>query len=104
VRAASEWVRAAEKGSGTRVVAGNQAVMGASTMESARGRLGKRRLADRWGTRTSEGERANGRLVVTGRSHRVASERGRVRGGSAPTGRPHRAARWIERERVCGRR
>jgi hypothetical protein len=37
-------------------------------------------VADRRGPQTSEGEQANGRLALTGRSHRATSESGRVRG------------------------
>lgn len=54
--------------------------MGASTTESASGTLGKGAVADRRGPQTSEGERANGRSALTGRSHRAASESGRMRG------------------------
>jgi hypothetical protein len=76
----SEWARALEKGSGARVVAEKRAVVGASTTESASGRLGKGAMADRRGPQTSEGERANGRSALTVRSHRAASESRRVRG------------------------
>ena len=55
-------------------------VMGASTTESAGGRLGQGVVADRQGSQTSEGEQANDRSALTGRSHRAASESGRVRG------------------------
>jgi hypothetical protein len=65
---------------GARDMARKRAVVGVSTTESADGRLGKVEVADRRGSHTSEGERANGRSVLTGRSHRVASESGRVRG------------------------
>jgi hypothetical protein len=73
-------VRALEKGSSARVVAGKHTVLGASTMESAGGRLGKGEVADRWGPQTNEGERANGQSALTGRSHRAASESEHVRG------------------------
>jgi hypothetical protein len=83
-----------------RVVAGKRAVVGASTMESADGRLGKRRVADRRGPQTSEGERANGRLALTGRSHRATSESGRVR-GRVGTDRSVPPGSGRERERAC---
>jgi hypothetical protein len=55
-----EWVWAVEKGSVARVVARKCAIVGASTTESAGGRLGKRGVADRRGSWTSEGERQTG--------------------------------------------
>jgi hypothetical protein len=57
----SEWARTPEKGSSTGDVGGKRAVVGASTMESASGRLGKGAVADRRGPQTNEGERANER-------------------------------------------
>ena len=80
MRGASEWAWAAEKGSGPRVVAEKRAVVGTSTTESACGRLGKRGVADKRGPQTSEGERANGRSPLTGRSHRASSESGHEHG------------------------
>jgi hypothetical protein len=56
----SEWVWAVKKGPVARVVAGKRAIVGASTMESTGGRLGKRGVADRRGPWTSEGERQTG--------------------------------------------
>jgi hypothetical protein len=61
-------------------VAGKHAVVDASTMGSASGRLGKGVVADRRGPQASKGERANGQPALTGRSHRAARESGRVRG------------------------
>jgi hypothetical protein len=61
-------------------VAEKRAVVGASTTESTGGRLEKRGVADRRGPRTSEGERANGRSALIGRSHRAASESGHEHG------------------------
>ena len=48
-RGAREWAWAPEKGSGVWDVAEKRAVVGASTMESAGGRLGKGAVADRRG-------------------------------------------------------
>jgi hypothetical protein len=76
----SEWAWAAEKGSNAEVVAGKRVVVGASTTESAGGRLGKRGVADRRGLQISEGERQTGSQMMTGRSHRGASESGHERG------------------------
>jgi hypothetical protein len=65
----SEWARAPIKGSSARVMAGKRVVVEASTTESVGGRLGKVTMADRRGPHTSEGERANGRSALSGRSH-----------------------------------
>jgi hypothetical protein len=60
-------------------VTGKRAVVGASTVESADGRLGKGVVVDRRGPQASKGERANGRSKVTERVHRAARANGRVR-------------------------
>jgi hypothetical protein len=60
LRGLSEWAWAAEKGSRAGVVDGKRAVVGASTVESAGGRLEKRGVADRRGPRTSKGEQQTG--------------------------------------------
>jgi hypothetical protein len=44
------------------------------------GRLGTRGVADRRGSRTSEGAQRTGGQLLTGRSHRAASESGHERG------------------------
>jgi hypothetical protein len=54
--------------------------MGASTTESAGGRLGKGGAADRRDPQTSEGESVNGRSALTVRVYRAASKSGHVRG------------------------
>jgi hypothetical protein len=56
----SEWVWAAEKGSGAGVIDRKRTVVGASTAESAGERLEKRGVADRQGPRTSKGEQQTG--------------------------------------------
>jgi hypothetical protein len=67
------------KGLGREDVAGKRMVVGTSMTKSTGERLGKRGVADRRDLQTSEGERANGRSTLTGRSHRAASERGHER-------------------------
>jgi hypothetical protein len=61
-------------------VAGKRGVVGASTTESAGGRLVKGEVAHRQGPQTSEGDWANGWSTLTWRSHQAASESGGVRG------------------------
>jgi hypothetical protein len=76
----SEWAWATEKSSGAGVVAEKRAVLGASTTESVGGRLGKRGVADRRGPWINESERQTSSQMLTGRSHRAASESGQERG------------------------
>jgi hypothetical protein len=98
----SAWAWTAEKGSGAGVVARKCTVMGASMTGSAGGMLGKRGVADMRGPRTSEGERANRRSALTGRSHRVASDSGHERGrvGADKSGPPG-SGRERGRESTC---
>jgi hypothetical protein len=90
------------KGLGREDVAGKRTVVGTSTTKSTGGRLGKRVVADRRGSQTSEGEWANGRSTLTGRSHRAASERGHEHGRvGADRSDPPSSGRERERERAC---
>jgi hypothetical protein len=58
-------------------------------------------VADRWGPRVSEGAYANGRSVLTERSHRVEREgTSTCVKGSTPIGWSHRAAGGLEGERA----
>jgi hypothetical protein len=59
-------------------------------------------VADRWGSWASEGERANGRSALTGRTHRAARENGRFR-ERIGADRPVPLGSGRERERVPGR-
>jgi hypothetical protein len=97
-RGVSEWAQTPEKGSGAGDVAKKRAVVGVSTMKSMCGRLGKGAVADRWGPQTSEGERANGRSALTGRSHRAASQSGR---GQIGADRPVPPGSGRERGSAC---
>jgi hypothetical protein len=101
----SEWAWAAEKGSGAEVVAEKRAVVGASMTKSAGGRLGERGVADKWGPRTSEGERKTSGQMLTWRSHRAASESGHEHGRfgvdrSAPLGSERGRGKSERRERA----
>jgi hypothetical protein len=90
------------KGSSTRVMAGKRAVVGTFTTESASGRLGKGGVADKQGLETSDGVRVNGRLALTGRSHRAASESGHVHGRvNADRPVPPGSVRERGRESAC---
>jgi hypothetical protein len=60
-------------------VAGKRAVVGASTMEGASGRLGKRRALT-GGSAGRERELANGRSALTGVVRRATRENGRGHG------------------------
>jgi hypothetical protein len=101
VRGASKWAQAPEKGSGAWDMARKHAVVGASTTESAGGRLGKAAVTEKQGPQTSEGERANGRSALTGGPTEQRARAGACAGGSAPAGRSHRAAGRREGESTC---
>jgi hypothetical protein len=101
----SEWAWAAEEGSSAEVVVGKHAVVGASMTENAGGRLGKMEVADRQGPRTSEGGQQTCGQMMTGRSHRAASESGHERGRfgayrSAPLGSKRERGRMSGCERA----
>jgi hypothetical protein len=59
-------------------------------------------VADRWGPRASEGERANGRSALTERAHRAVRENGCAR-EEIDADNPAPPGSRRERDRVCGR-
>jgi hypothetical protein len=75
-------------------------VVGASTVESAGGRLGKGVVADRRGPQASEDKRVNGRSKLTEGVHRAARANGRVR-KRISADRPVPLGSGRERKRVC---